>query len=86
MVGFGTGFRKSGLKPAFSLKSKATVSKLKFWNSLKLQKKAPREKEVRKPGRPPDNTADDKHRMLKTIADCKTIQLRFYLKPHHQLP
>jgi hypothetical protein len=25
---------KSGLKPAFSLKSKVTVPKLKFWNSL----------------------------------------------------
>jgi hypothetical protein len=25
---------KSGLKPAFSLKSKAAVPKLQFWNSL----------------------------------------------------
>ncbi|MDR3123452.1 MAG: hypothetical protein LBU16_06705, partial [Treponema sp.] len=25
---------KSGLKPAFSLKSKVAVPKLKFWNSL----------------------------------------------------
>jgi hypothetical protein len=27
---------KSGLKPAFSLKSKVAVPKLKFWNSLVL--------------------------------------------------
>jgi hypothetical protein len=34
-------------------------------NSNEKEKKAPREKEVRKPGRPPDNTAADKHGMLK---------------------
>jgi hypothetical protein len=33
-VSFGTGFRNSGLKPAFSIKSKVAVPKLKFWNSL----------------------------------------------------
>jgi hypothetical protein len=30
----GTGFRKSGLKPVFSIKSKVVVPKLKFWNNL----------------------------------------------------
>jgi hypothetical protein len=34
-VGFGTGFRKSGLKPAFSYKFKVAVPKLNFWDSLK---------------------------------------------------
>jgi hypothetical protein len=29
---------KSGLKPAFSLKSKVAVPKLKFWNSLTYEK------------------------------------------------
>jgi hypothetical protein len=29
---------KSGLKPAFSLKSKVAVPKLQFWNSLELQR------------------------------------------------
>jgi hypothetical protein len=29
---------KSGLKPAFSPKAKVAVPKLKFWNSLNLQK------------------------------------------------
>ncbi|MDR1220673.1 MAG: hypothetical protein LBK73_13820, partial [Treponema sp.] len=33
-VSFRTGFRKSGLKPAFSIKSKVVVPKLKFWNNL----------------------------------------------------
>jgi hypothetical protein len=37
-VNFGTGSRKSGLKPAFSIKSKVAVPKLKFWNSLKYEK------------------------------------------------
>jgi hypothetical protein len=36
-VSFGTGFRKSGLKPAFSIKSKVAVPKLKFWDSLNEQ-------------------------------------------------
>jgi hypothetical protein len=33
-VSFRTGFRNSGLTPAFALKSKVAVPKLKFWNSL----------------------------------------------------
>jgi hypothetical protein len=33
-VSFETGLRKSGLKPAFPLKSKVAVPKLEFWNSL----------------------------------------------------
>jgi hypothetical protein len=32
--GFSQALGKSGLKPAFSLKSKVAVPKLKFWNSL----------------------------------------------------
>jgi CrcB protein len=38
-VSFETGFRKSRLKSAFSIKSKVAVPKLKFWNSLYLQEK-----------------------------------------------
>jgi hypothetical protein len=34
-VGFGTGFRKSGLTPVFPHTFKVAVPKLKFWNSLK---------------------------------------------------
>jgi hypothetical protein len=33
-VSFRIGFRKSGLKPVFSIKSKVVVPKLKFWNNL----------------------------------------------------
>jgi hypothetical protein len=29
-----------------------------------INKKTPREKEVRKPGRPPDNTATEKHEVF----------------------
>jgi hypothetical protein len=36
-VSFETGIRKSGLKPAFSLKSKVAVPKLKFLNSLRYE-------------------------------------------------
>jgi hypothetical protein len=37
-VSFGRGFRKSGLKPAFSNIIKVAFPKLKFWESLYLMK------------------------------------------------